>query len=130
MQLRTFGIFVSVTLMVVGCTLVSAKTAGPLMHDKDPISGEWAGTFEVQGNTVSVTFDFKLDGDKVTGKLESAHTGAGTVQKGHWAHDKLTFTAEFASHESIEIAGIINDGKLVGEFHTEGMVGKWEAKKK
>lgn len=130
MQLRTFVILVAVSLIgLVG--MVSAKSVTPMSLDKtDPISGQWTGTFLVEGNSVTVTFDFKLEGDKLTGTLESAHTGAGTVKKGQWAHNKLAFTAEFASHESIEMTGTIKDGKLVGEFHTEGRVGKWEATKK
>src|SRR5882762_4339489 len=107
MLLRTFVIFVAVTLMVVGCTIASAKTGGPISPDKDPISGQWTGTFEVEGNTAEVTFDLKLDGDKVTGKLESVHTGPGTLNKGIWMHNRVSFTAEFPKHESIEIVGTL-----------------------
>jgi hypothetical protein len=128
MQLRTFVIFV-VTLIVVGCTVSSAKSRGSISSDKDPITGQWTGTFEVQGHTVEVTFDLKLDGDKVSGKLDSAHTGPGTLKNGTWMHNRINFTAEFTKHESIEIVGTLKDGKLSGEFQTEGTTGKWEAKK-
>jgi len=125
MQLRTFVIFVAVTLMgLVG--MVSAKSP----DKKDPISGEWIGKFEVQGNTAEVTFELKVEGETVTGKLESEHTGPGILNKGTWMHNKVSFTAEFAKHPPIEIDGTLKDGKLMGEFHTEGMVGKWEATKK
>jgi|SRR5882724_4863636 len=130
MHLRTIVVFVVMTLMVVGGTIASANTAGTMAPDKDPISGQWTGTLEVQGNTVEISFDMKLDGDKVTGKLESAHTGAGTLNKGIWMHNRISFTAEFPKHESIELVGTLKDGSLSGEFKTEGMVGKWSIKKK
>src|SRR5258708_5963393 len=98
MHLRTIVVFVIMTLMVVGGTIASANPTGPMSPDKDPITGQWTGTFEVQGQTVEVTFDLKLDGDKVTGKLESAHTGAGTLNKGTWMHNRVSFTAEFPKH--------------------------------
>src|SRR5258708_5441473 len=130
MHLRTFVVFVAMTMMVVGAMIVSANTAGTMSPDKDPISGQWTGTFEVQGQTAEFTFDLKLDGDKVTGKLESEHTGPGTLNKGTWMHNQVSFTVEFSKHESIELVGTLKDGTLSGEFHTEGMVGKWAAKKK
>jgi len=68
--------------------------------------------------------------DKVTGTAESAHTGPGTVRDGSWANNKLSFTLDFKTHESIAITGTLKDGQLVGEFRTEGFVSNWEAKKK
>jgi hypothetical protein len=103
---------------------VAAATSG------DPITGDWEGAFTIQGMTVPATFKLKLDGDKVTGTAESEHTGPGTLSKGTWTDDKLSFTLDFAKHESIAATATLKDGKLVGEFRTEGMQGTWEAKKK
>lgn len=96
----------------------------------DPISGEWEVTFFVHGSTTPATFTLKLEGDKVTGAANSVHTGPGTIRDGSWIDNKLSFTLDFKSHESIAINGTLQDGKLVGEFRTEGFVAKWEAKKK
>jgi hypothetical protein len=62
--------------------------------NKDRISGEWKATFELQGTTVPVAFELKLDGNKITGTVNSAHTGAGTISKGAWSakDKKLKFT--------------------------------------
>ena len=49
---------------------------------------------------------------------------------GSWAENKLSMTLDFAKHESIAVTGSLKDGRLAGEFRTEGFVAKWEAKKK
>jgi hypothetical protein len=101
-----------------------------LPQNPDPISGDWDVSFLVQGTTTPAIFKLKLDGDKVTGTAESAHTGSGTISKGSWSDNQLSFTLDFKSHESIVVTGTLKDGKLSGEFRTEGFVSKWEAKKK
>jgi hypothetical protein len=96
----------------------------------DPITGEWTVLFTLQGTVVQGKFDLKLDREKVTGTVETEHTGPGTLSKGSWVDNKLSFTLDFKKHESIAVTGSLKDGKLVGEFRTEGMQGQWEAKRK
>jgi len=96
----------------------------------DPVSGEWNVVFSIQGQTAEGTFNLKLEGDKVTGTIDTAHTGPGTLSKGKWADGKLSFTLDFAKHESIDVTGAPKDGKLSGEFATEGLTGTWVATKK
>jgi hypothetical protein len=138
MRLKTFLSLVMVALVA---GVPSACSAAATLHneilrhevlpkDGDPISGEWVVTFYVQGTTTPATFKLKLDGDKVTGTAESAHTGPGTVRDGSWRENKLSFTLDFKDHESIAVTGSLKDGKLAGEFRTEGFVEKWEATKK
>jgi len=114
---------------------VLACAATPPQHTHassaaDPITGEWAVKFTLQGTTVPGTLKLKLEGDKVTGTANSEHTGAGTLSDGTWAHDKLSFTLDFPAHDSIALTGNLHDGKLSGEFRTEGMQGTWEAERK
>jgi len=132
MQLRKLACLIAVMLMASACSSVSmASLHHKLMGDKhDPISGEWEVTFTLQGTTVPGTFTLKLDDDKVTGSAVSEHTGPGTLSRGTWADHKISFTLDFAKHESIAVTGKLKDGKLSGEFKTEGMQGTWEAKKK
>lgn len=132
MRLRTFVILVVAALMAVvsSAVLAAALRHQPLKDKSDSISGDWDATFELQGTTIPVKLKLKLDGDKVTGTAESAHTGPGTLSKGTWVDNKLTFTLDFATHESIVLAGRFMGGKLAGEFYTEGMQGKWVAKRK
>lgn len=138
MRLKTF---LSLILVALAAAIPLACSSAATLHneiwrhevwpkDADPISGEWEVSFYLQGTTTPATFKLKLDGDKVTGTAESAHTGSGTVRDGLWAENKLSFTLDFKSHESIVITGSLKDGKLAGEFRTEGFVEKWEAKKK
>ena len=96
----------------------------------DQISGEWKVTFHVHERTTPGTFTLQLDGDKITGSAFSDHTGAGTVRDGKWTDGKFSFTLDFKKHESIAIKGELKDGKLSGEFSTEGFSDKWEAVKK
>jgi hypothetical protein len=96
----------------------------------DPISGAWAASFFAQGSTIPATFDLKLDGTKVTGSVNSDYTGPGTVSVGSWADGKLSFTMEFEKRESIAVSATLKDGKLIGEFTTQGFTSNWEAVKK
>jgi len=109
-------------------------SAMPVQHKAaasgDSISGEWDATFYAMGQAAPFTLELKLEGHKVTGKVNSAHTGPGTISNGSWAENQLSMTLDFAKHESIAVTGSLKDGKLAGEFRTEGFVAKWEAKKK
>ncbi|MDT7543528.1 MAG: hypothetical protein QOE33_3432 [Acidobacteriota bacterium] len=132
MRLRASLILMFVALMLSASAAISAEGLQdkPAQAKADPVSGDWDVTFEIQGMTVPANFKLKLDGDKVTGTAYSDHTGAGTLSKGSWVDNKLNFTLDFAKHESIVVNGMANDGKLGGEFLTEGMKGTWQAKKK
>jgi len=99
---------------------------GPI-HFDEPVSGEWNVSLKVPGGQAEGTMKLKLKGTTVTGTVESAHTGPGTIKNGLWKDGKLTFTAEFAKHESIAFTGKPSDGKLEGEFQTEGNTGQWTA---
>ena len=105
--------------------IVSQKTPA------DTISGEWNVSFFVKGHPATpAKFELKLDGEKVTGTAYSDHTGEGTIREGKFVDGKLSFTLDFKKHESIAITGALEDGKLSGEFTTEGFTSKWEAVKK
>jgi hypothetical protein len=133
MRLKTFLILMAMTLAAVGALepkQVAFASSDDAAKKTDRISGDWDVTFEVQGMKVQGTFTFKLDGDKVTGTVDTQHTGHGTLSDGTFAHDALSFTANFAAHESIAVTGTLKDDKLSGEFRTEGGQGKWEATKK
>jgi hypothetical protein len=129
MRLKIVMSLVACTLMTGVLSLAGAARLNEKM-DADPISGEWDVSFYVQGTATPATFKLKLDGNKVTGTADSAHTGHGTLRDGSWAKNKLSFTLDFAAHESISITGHLEGDKLVGEFTTEGFSAKWDAKKK
>ena len=123
-MLRKISIFTAVLI------LASYASLGIAAQKMDPISGEWHVVFSIAGQTAEGTYELKLDGDKVTGTVETAHTGPGTLSNGKWADGKLSFTLDFAKHESINVTGTAKDGALQGDFATEGMTGTWIATRK
>lgn len=123
-------------MSVSGCSAVRAHHQALFGHshhaarNQDSISGEWNVTFYVHENKTPASFTFKVDGTTVTGTAYSDHTGPGTIRDGKFADGKLNFTLDFKKHESIVVNGVFKDGKLSGEFSTEGFTDKWEATKK
>lgn len=142
MNSKIFSVATIGALLVVSLSACSAVKAhhqalfGNSYHpsavadNQDSISGEWAVTFHVHEHTTAASFTFKLDGTTVTGTANSEHTGPGTIRDGKYADGKLSFTVDFKKHESIAVNGALKDGKLSGEFTTEGFTDKWEATKK
>jgi hypothetical protein len=140
MNSKLFSTAISALLVVslLGCSAVKAHHQALLGHshhaavtdNQDSISGEWAVTFFVHESKTAASFTFKLDGTTVTGTAYSEHTGPGTIRDGKYADGKLSFTLDFKKHESIVVNGALKDGKLSGEFTTEGFTDKWEATKK
>ena len=121
---------------VSGCAAINAhhRSLANELHRAaaadDPLTGEWTATFYVHDSKTPGSFSFKLDGTKVTGTAYSDHTGPGTIREGKWEDGKLSLTLDFKKHESIAVKGSLKDGKLAGEFSTEGFTDKWEATKK
>ena len=81
----------------------------------------------VQGQTVPGTLVLAVEGETLTGTVETQHTGPGKLQDGKFAASKLSATCVFDRHESIALMGELQGEKLVGTFRTEGREGKWEA---
>ena len=106
-----------------------APAGGGKSAAKDPLTGEWDGTAEVQGMTVPFTLKLAVDGEKVTGESSSAQ-GTAAISKGSWAQEKLAFTLE-TPNGNISFTGGLKAGKLEGDFDFAGqMQGKWSATKK
>ena len=118
----------AIVLSLFVAMFVSASPA--VMAPADSIKGEWAGVFAIAGHTADVTMKFEVKGSKLTGTINSEHTGPGTVTDGKWENGKLTCTLTFEKHESIKFWGTLADGKLSGEFATEGTTGTWTATRK
>lgn len=118
----------SIVLTLLLGVFAYAMPAAGLPHDS--VKGDWTGVFSIAGHTADVELKLDVKGEKVTGTLYSEHTGAGTITDGKWVGDKLTCTLVFEKHESISLSGSIKEGKLVGDFATEGMTGTWTATRK
>jgi hypothetical protein len=141
MKAKTISILTVLTLSTIVLTACSAvarhhrdfmrtESSRQVANDIDPISGEWNVSFFVHDSKTPATFTLKLEGTKITGAAYSEHTGPGTIRDGKWEQGRLSFTLDFKKHESIAITGTLKDGKLLGEFTTEGFTEKWEAVRK
>ena len=131
MRSRMFISLILIMLVLAGASQFSANIRSvAATQTPDLISGDWDALFKVGEHTSPANFKFKLDGDKVTGTAESAHTGPGTIRDGSWIDGKLSFTLDFKTRESIVTSGKLQETKLVGEFTTEGFTSTWEATKK
>ena len=116
------------TVLVLGLTLASsAAVAQNGTRPSGSIAGEWTISFMVQGQTVPGTLVLAVEGETLTGTVETQHTGPGKLQDGKFAASKLSATCVFDRHESIALMGELQGEKLVGTFRTEGREGKWEA---
>ena len=130
MRLRMFAGLILLMIAAAGFSFSGATRSASATQTPDLISGDWDALFKVGEHTSPASFKLKLDGDKVTGTAESAHTGPGTIRDGSWIDGKLSFTLDFKTHELIAITGKLQETKLVGEFTTEGFTSTWEATKK
>jgi hypothetical protein len=95
------------------------------------IDGDWIITFQAQGRGVSGNLYFKADGERLTGTVETAHTGPGTIQNGKWSQQRISATLVFEKHEAVVLEGELKvDGTLTGNYQTEGRTDKWQAERK
>jgi len=68
------------------------------------ISGAWKGTAQTPAGTTERTFNFKVDGNKLTGDTSSDMFGKSTIEDGKIDGDTVTFTI------TIDFQG--NEGKI------------------
>jgi hypothetical protein len=93
----------------------------------DPFSGTWSGTFDAMGQMVPFTMTLAVDAGKVTGTVDSEHTGVGHSKDGVVKDGAFSMTMEFEKHQAIAFTGKATKDGLAGEFTTEGFTGKWTA---
>jgi len=77
------------------------------------ISGTWKGTADTPAGKVERTFNFKVDGNKLTGHTMSETFGNSEIQDGKIDGDTITFTIDvkFQGNE----AKANYTGKIVGD---------------
>lgn len=105
-----------------------APTPSPRIVSDQSITGDWVIHFQAGHQSVSGSLRLQADGNQVTGSIETAHTGPGTVQNGKWSNQKLSATLVFEKHESVMLEGELkSDGTLAGHYTTEGRTETWTA---
>ena len=112
--------------LLFGCLLAAAA----LLCAAD-VSGKWTATFETQIGTQNYTYEFKVDGEKLTGTAKSQF-GQGPIVDGTVKGDQIAFVEnlDFQGQQvQITYTGKITGDEIkftrkVGDFATEELVAK------
>lgn len=95
------------------------------------VTGDWVIHLQAGKQSVSGNLHLQIEGEQLTGTIETAHTGPGTIQGGKWSSQKLNATCVFAKHENVILEGALkSDGTLAGSYSTEGRTEPWHAERK
>ena len=95
------------------------------------ISGKWTASFDTQIGVQNYTYDFKVDGEKLTGTAKSQF-GEGPIIEGSVKGDDITFVENLdfdGQQVRITYTGKIAGDEIkftrkVGDFATEELVAK------
>lgn len=82
--------------------------AGVLLVSAGKIDGKWFGKIETPNGIYELTFQYKVDGDKLTGSV-SSQMGEITIQNGKVTGDEFEYSYDIGSMV------IQHKGKLEGE---------------
>lgn len=94
------------------------------------ITGAWIIHFQAGHDTVTGKLYLQADGERLTGTVETGHTGPGTVQDGKWSKQKISANLVFPAHETVFLEGELkSDGTLAGNYKTEGRTETWRAER-
>ena len=125
--MKTWTQAISITL----CALVSLLT----VRAEDSVAGKWKGEFDSQIGMQKYTFDFKVDGDKLTGKAVGERemgTNEVTLTEGKIDKDQISFVENLKFDDNelrIEYTGKVSGDEIklhrkVGDFGSEDFVAR------
>lgn len=78
------------------------------------VAGKWHGRFEVNGEPGENTFEFKVDGEKLTGTVTSSRFGPGPIVEGVVKGDQIRF-AVLRNFQGQEFK-LLYSGKVEGDI--------------
>ena len=103
---------ITLLMLVLVALLFSFSTA----LASDPITGKWTFVFDTQNGPRQLTADFRLDGEKVSGKFaEKADV------KGTFKDQKIDLAFPFESDE----ANITDILRITGKLEKDELAGDW-----
>ncbi len=119
MILRSLAIFIILTLAAFGAD----------------VTGKWTAEFDTQIGMQKYTYEFKVDGSKLTGKVKGGpadRTFESDIKDGKVSGDEISFAEMFKYDDNeirIEYKGKVSGDEIkftrkVGEFATEELVAK------
>jgi hypothetical protein len=83
-------------------------------------AGKWTGTFQTPHGVMTATFDFKVDGDKVTGTHSAEQMGAESVPvSGTFKDDKVTLSMSANGHSFDLVFTFTDADTMTGHVTTE-----------
>jgi hypothetical protein len=93
------------------CAALALLFVAPAIHAAD-VTGAWSGELNTpDGNTMSLTFNFKQDGTKLTGNVESP-MGPTDISNGKIDGDKFTFDISFNGMTIHHECTIVSDDEI------------------
>jgi len=72
------------------------------------VNGKWTGYIDYNGSDVPLTFNFKTDGDKITGTSETP-LGTSEIKEGKIEKDILTFKVDINGEMAVHTGRIFAD---------------------
>ena len=112
-------------------SIILGQPNTPPATAEQSITGDWIIHFQAGKQNVSGSLQLQTEGERLTGTIETAHTGPGTIQNGKWSNQKLSATCVFEKHENVILEGELKgDGTLAGKYTTEGRTETWQAERK
>ncbi len=105
-------------------TLLFAVTLAALASAAD-INGKWQAKMAAPMGDVEVLFDFRSDGDKLTGTVSNALMGQSKIQEGKINGDQITFKQVMERRRTITFvySGKVKDGEIEFTRQAEGSGG-------
>lgn len=123
------NLFQTAQIMFPDCPVTTTSSASSTAAAPAAQSGQWQASISTPVGTMDYTFDFIIDGERLTGKSVNSQFGAATIQDGKIKGDEITFVEMMDGSIRVEYKGKragdeIKFVRKVGDFGTEEFVAK------
>ncbi len=108
--------------------LVALFTLAALSAWAEDIAGKWKATADGPNGTMERTFDFKVEGSKLSGETVSSFAGKSTITEGKVTGNDLTFTivVEIQGEKlNVTYKGTVSGGKIKLTSEAAGNTFEW-----
>jgi hypothetical protein len=109
-------------------TMVLAMGIASFVSADEAVDGTWEGKVENRRGTLTLTFRFKVDGDKLTGKIETRR-GESDISEGKVEGDTISFKQHMSFRDremTLLYTGKISGDEIKFTREVEGMERKSE----
>jgi len=90
------------------------------------VSGNWRGSFDVQGSTVPVAIRLKAEAEALSGTVEGLQNSPAAIEQGTLSHDQIQFrvkTVYQGASYTLVFKGRVKAGSILFELGTDD--GQW-----